>query len=119
MSVKEFTYSNSGGFSTPGCTVEEIQFDNGGEQYIGILNNFADCILNGTPLLAPGEEGIRGLTVSNAMHLSSWTDSWVDIPLDEEKYYALLKEKIAASRYVKPEAVSTEVADLSGTYGTK
>ncbi|MBQ6052906.1 MAG: Gfo/Idh/MocA family oxidoreductase [Clostridia bacterium] len=119
MSVRDYTYGNGGGFSTPGCTVEEIKFDNGGDQHIGILNNFADCILNGTPLLAPGEEGIRGLTVSNAMHLSAWTNSWVDIPLDEERYYALLKEKIASSRYVKPETVSKEVADLSGTYGTK
>ena len=116
MSVKENTFSNEAGFSTPGCTVEEIKFDNGGDQHVGILNNFADCILNGTPLLAPGEEGIRGLTVSNAMHLSAWTDSWVDIPLDEEKYYALLKEKIATSRYVKPETKTGAVADLTGTY---
>ena len=97
-------------------SVEEIKFDNGGDQHVGILNNFADCILNGTPLLAPGEEGIRGLTDSNAMHLSAWTDSWVDIPLDEEKYYALLKEKIATSRYVKPETKTGAVADLTGTY---
>lgn len=118
-SVKKYTAGSDTGFSTPGCTVEEIKFDSWGEQHVGILNNFADCILHGTPLLAPGIEGIRGLTVSNAMHLSAWTGTWADIPLDEEKYYALLKEKIATSRYVKPEATTGKVEDLSNTYGNK
>ena len=119
VSVKENTANCENGFSSPGYTVEELKFDNGGDQHVGILNNFADSIINGTPLLAPGEEGIRGLTVSNAMHLSAWTNAWVDIPLDEEKFYSILKEKAANSRYKKPVTGSGKVVDLSGTYGTR
>ena len=84
-----------------------------------IKKNFVDCILNGTPLLAPGVEGIRGLTVSNAMHLSAWTGGWVDVPFDEDKFYDILKEKIETSRYVKPETTSKAAVDISNTYGNK
>ena len=56
--------------------------------------NFADAILKGTPLLAPGEDGIKGLSISNAIHLSSWTGGdWVDIPCDADLFYEKLKEK--------------------------
>lgn len=54
-----------------------------GGQHKGILQNIADALLKGTELLAPGEEGIHGLTLSNAMHLSARTDHWVDLPIDK------------------------------------
>ncbi len=66
-----------------------------------ITRNWIDSILNGTPLIAPGIEGIRGLTISNAMHLSAWTNSMVEIPFDEDFYYQKLKEKIASSTFKK------------------
>ncbi|MBO5037498.1 MAG: Gfo/Idh/MocA family oxidoreductase [Clostridia bacterium] len=118
-SVKANTMGGDNGFGGLSCEKEEIVFDNGGEQHVGILNNFVDCILNGTPLLAPGVEGIRGLTVSNAMHLSAWTGGWVDVPFDEDKFYDILKEKIETSRYVKPETTSKAAVDISNTYGNK
>lgn len=65
--------------------------------HVGIMTDWVDSILNGTPLLAPGEEGIHGLTLSNAMYLSAWTDNWVDLPLDEDLFYEKLKEKIDSS----------------------
>lgn len=55
-----------------------------------ILQNFADAIEKGTPLLAPGKEGIRALSIQNAAYLSSWTDSWVELPFDEQEYDRLL-----------------------------
>ncbi len=115
-SVSEYTHNSELRYEGPKHTVEEFVFNSNGEQHSGILNNFVDCILNGTPLLAPGIEGIRGLTVSNAMHLSAWTNDWVDIPFDEDKYYDILKEKIATSKYVKQEAAARLTEDLSGTY---
>ena len=51
-----------------------------------ILNNFADHILDGSPLLAPGEEGLNSLSISNAAYLSSWTDGWAEIPVAEDDF---------------------------------
>ena len=59
----------------------------------GILQNFANAILHGEALIAPGEEGIRGLSISNAAYLSEWTDDWVELPADEELFLKFLKEK--------------------------
>lgn len=61
--------------------------------HIGILQNFADAVRLGKPLIAPGEEGIRGLTLSNAAYLSQWTDGWVEIPFDEADFLRRLSEK--------------------------
>lgn len=50
-------------------------------------------ILKGTKRIAPGEEGIKGLQISNAIHLSSWLGGqWVDIPVDAELYLKKLQE---------------------------
>lgn len=64
--------------------------------HLGILQNFADAILNGAKLLASGEDGILGLSLSNAAYLSDWETREVTLPLssqDEEKFQKLLKEK--------------------------
>ena len=77
----------------------------------------AGAILRGEPLVADGTEGIRGLELSNAMHLSSWTDQTVTLPIDE----ALFLEKLNEHR--KDSKVKTEVTevtfDTSDSYGSK
>ncbi len=64
------------------------------EQHCGIMRNFTNHILNGEKLIAPGEDGINGLTISNAIHLSSWLGKEVELPLDEELYIAELNKRI-------------------------
>ena len=64
------------------------------EQHCGIMKNFTNHVLNGEPLLAPGEEGINGLTISNAIHLSSWLGKEVTLPLDEDLYIEELNKRI-------------------------
>ena len=78
------------------------------------MNNWIDAILNGKELLAPGIEGINGLSISNAMHLSAWLDDWVEIPFDDDLYYEKLKEKIAGSKVKKD--TETKVLDVEGTH---
>ena len=65
------------------------------EQHTGIINNFISNILFGTPLIAPGAEGIRGLTISNAIHLSGWTGEKVTLPINEDKYIEELEKRKA------------------------
>ena len=69
--------------------------------------------MRGEPLIAPGLEGIRGLTLSNAMHLSTWTDDWVDLPLNEKQYLRLLQQRISTS--VAKETASITL-DASSTW---
>ncbi len=68
------------------------------EQHTGILNNFVSAIINKTPLIAPGADGIKGLTISNAIHLSAWTGEKVEIPFDEDKFIAELEKRKAEEK---------------------
>lgn len=111
----EFNSTFTGGFGAPECWKCEVPVkDDNDSQHKKITQNFVDHILKGTPLLAPGEEGIKGLTLSNAMHLSSWTDNWVDLPIDEELYYAKLQERIANSTMNKKSGGKT--LSVEGTH---
>ncbi len=111
----EFNANYSKGFGSPECWKAEIPVKGPNPQHLGILENFASACLKGTPLLAPGQEGIKGVSISNAMHLSAWTDSWVDpTNIDEELFYKLLQEKIAASKFKKETKEAN--LDTSGTY---
>ena len=79
------------------------------------MKNFASAVLNGTELLAKGEEGIFGLTVSNAIHLSAWTGETVDVNnFPDDKFYEILQEKIKNSKVVKKD--QQVIADTSNTY---
>ena len=106
ISEREFEKINTKPFGTPECEKIELDVDqSGGEQHVGILKNVASAILHGTPLLAPGEEGIRGLTISNSIHLSAFTGRTIDLHhFPDDEYYAILQEKIKASTIVKKEA---------------
>ncbi|HBP38346.1 MAG TPA: gfo/Idh/MocA family oxidoreductase, partial [Clostridiales bacterium] len=53
-------------------------------------------IIDGTPLLAPGSDGINGVALANAILLSSWLGREVDLPVDEDLYLAELNKRIAA-----------------------
>lgn len=61
-----------------------------------------------------GFEGINGLMLSNAMHLSSWLGRKVTLPVDEELFYRLLSER-AANSAKKVSAVDA-VLDTEGSY---
>jgi hypothetical protein len=97
MNEREFCKSASGGFDKPAVKVGKVETDGSNEQHIGVLKAFAGRILRGTPLVAEGSEGINGLTLSNAMHLSSWLDTTVRLPLDEELFLAELTKRRALS----------------------
>ena len=78
-------------------TQEVIEFDSvWGAQHAGVLENFAANILDGTPLIAPGADGINGVRLANAIHLSSWTGREVALDFDEDEYLTLLNERIRA-----------------------
>ena len=61
-----------------------------------MLENFAANILDGTPLIAPGADGIHGVRLANAIHLSGWTGREVPLDLDEDLYLSELNARIRA-----------------------
>ena len=117
MDEREFCYSTTQGFGLPPMSTTQIECEGHGKQHEGITQNFTNHLLHGEPLLAPGYEGINGLSLSNAMMLSTWKDKTVELPNDGEEFWEELQKRIASSR--SKENVVEAVADLSGTYGNK
>ncbi|MBQ4050522.1 MAG: Gfo/Idh/MocA family oxidoreductase, partial [Oscillospiraceae bacterium] len=101
------------GFGMPAGKWVDVETDGENLQHVGVLRAFVNHILHGDPLVANGQEGIRGLTLANAMQLSSWTGKTVELPLDEDLFLELLNQKIATSK-VKTGASVT--FDTEGTY---
>lgn len=94
MDVARLTMGNaSGGLYT---TEEFENTDGWGFQHTTVMENFACHIIDGTPLLAPGSDGINGVNLANAIQLSSWLGEKVNNPVDEELYLAELNKKIEA-----------------------
>ena len=76
-------------------TTEDIEFESPwGAQHAGVLENFAANIQDGTALLAPGSDGINGVRLANAIHLSSWTGKEIPLDFDEDDYLIELNKRI-------------------------
>ena len=110
----EFTKTNTEPFGQPKVTFSEVETDGENPQHVGVMNAFAANILHGTPLIADGTEGIRGVQLSNAMHMSSFLGHPVELPVDEDAYLAELQKRVATSR--RKENVKAVVADTSASY---
>ena len=94
MGEREFNKVNKVAFGQP--KMERAVIDCPGEytQHSGVLTAFVNKIATGKgELIANGEEGINGLTVSNAIHLSSWLGKTVELPLDEDLFKAELEKR--------------------------
>ena len=75
--------------------------------------------MNGTPLLASGYEGINGLSICNAMMLSSWKNDFVDLPINGDEFWTELKKRIDSCKGREKKHVEEKIADLSNTYTSK
>lgn len=115
MSEPEFSKINTEPFGQPKMSRIEVETDGKSEQHVGVFNSFAAAILRDKPMIAGGEEGINGTTLSNAMHLSAWLDKEITLPFDEDLYYDELMKRVATSK-VK-ENVKAVFGDTSNTYG--
>jgi predicted dehydrogenase len=93
----------------------EIPASNHQPSHLEILQNFIDSILDRTPLLAPGEEGLHSIELANAMLYSAWTGQTVELPLDGQKYEAALMERVAGSRHQKTVREHT-AEDMAASY---
>ncbi|MFW6007091.1 MAG: Gfo/Idh/MocA family protein [Bacillota bacterium] len=111
---REFNREYTGGFGSPETWKCEVPVRGETTGHVGIITDWVDSILNDTELLSPGEEGIRGLEISNAMHLSTWVNDVVELPVDEDLFYEELQKRIEESDFEKDGGNKT--LDVSGTH---
>ena len=114
MTEQEFSATNKSPFGSVNTRTVEAETDGENPQHVGVLNAWGGAILRGEPLVADGREGINGLTISNAMHLSSWTDQAVTLPMDAQLFHRELMKRVEGSK--QKTRTASVVADTSASY---
>jgi predicted dehydrogenase len=113
--MSDFSKTAATGFARPDIWNIDIPVENATAQHAVVMQNFVDAILDGSPLIAPGEEGIRSVEFANAALYSTWTNQSVKLPLDSAAYERALQEKIAASRFEK-KIIQTSTDDFAKSF---
>jgi predicted dehydrogenase len=94
----------------------EVEFEHkGGSAHAIVTENFCDAIRSGEKLIAPGVEGLRGLSLGNAMMLSSFVKQTVALPFDDDDYADRLLELAKNSRFQKV-VKKAEASDFSKSF---
>ena len=113
QSVSRFLKEYPGGFGSPDVWTCKVPPAGGDGEHRTITSNWVQSIRDRgeTELLAPGLDGIHSVELFNAMLLSTWTDSWVDIPVDADLYYDELQKRVATSKIKEGPSRTMDVKD--------
>jgi predicted dehydrogenase len=101
VDMLEWSRTATVGFSKPDVSQIETHVDNAAAPHATLMRNFVDAILDGVPLLVPGEEGLHSVELANVMLYSSLIGQTVELPLDGAAFEKKLQELIAQSRFEK------------------
>jgi predicted dehydrogenase len=93
VSERKFNRENKIMFGAPEYEVIELDVSGDAGMHAGVMAAFVKKIQGKGKLYAEGEEGINGLMLSNAMHLSAWLGKTIELPLDEDLFLSELKKK--------------------------
>jgi predicted dehydrogenase len=115
VSMIELSKTAKLGFQKPEVWKVEIPFTIEPAQHATLTQNFIDSILDGTPLIAPGEEGIHSIELANAMLYSGLIHQTVELPLDSAAYEKKLNELIASST-IQKKVVKTSNEDFTKSF---
>ncbi|MCR5743903.1 MAG: Gfo/Idh/MocA family oxidoreductase [Lachnospiraceae bacterium] len=107
---REICFNCMDGFAQPECEYSEFRASEPDGHPL-IINNFADAILDGEELIAPGSEGLNSLSISNAAYLSTWNDDWTQIPVDEEAFEKHLAKLCASEEVIRKNVLKSEPAE--------
>jgi predicted dehydrogenase len=88
---RTFMAESDNPFGQPAKRAEAVELEAGSGDHLAIYRNLHAAILSGEPLICDGVEGRKSLELANAMILSSYTGSEIVLPLDRQRYAALLE----------------------------
>jgi predicted dehydrogenase len=111
----EFSKTSKLCFAKPDVRNGEIQFENAPNGHAILMQNFVNAILDGEPLIAPGEEGIHSLELANAILYSALIGQTVELPLDGAAYERKLRQLAADSKHEKKVA-AVSAGDFASSF---
>jgi predicted dehydrogenase len=111
----EFSKTSKSGFAKPEVWQVEIPFENAQNPHAILMQNFTDAILDGTPLIAPGTDGMGSVELANVLLYSSLMNQTIELPLDSAAWEKKLQQLIAESKHEK-KAVQVTAEDFTKSF---
>jgi predicted dehydrogenase len=111
----EFSQTARQGFVKPEVWNVEIPFENANLPHATMVQNFVNAILDGEPLIAPGEDGIHSVELANVIVYSSLLGETVELPMDGAAWEKKLNQLIAESR-VEKKVVAVATDDFASSF---
>ncbi|MCC7145306.1 MAG: Gfo/Idh/MocA family oxidoreductase [Phycisphaeraceae bacterium] len=115
VAAAEFCRTTKEMWATPGRDKVTIEVGGSSTHHQAITENFVAAVLDGEKLIAPGEDGIKGLELGNAMLMSGLLNKPIAIPTDRDAFEKLINDLSAKSKFQKG-AVKKTVADMAGSF---
>lgn len=91
--LERFAKESQSFWDAPKLIPQPISLPDGPTGHCAVYAHFHSAIRHGTPLIISGAEGRKSLELANALTYSSACDAAVTLPLDAEKYHALLEAR--------------------------
>ena len=111
----EFSKSAKSGFAKPEVWNVEIPFADASNGHAVLMQSFVDSILDGTPLIASGYDGMGSVELANVLLYSSLIGQTVQLPLDSAAWETKLNELIANSTKQK-KVVKIQSDDFTASF---
>jgi predicted dehydrogenase len=109
--VTQFTFENTEMWGSPKMEEVDLQIEPCESGHKVILRNFARAVLYGEALISPGEVGLKGLELANAITLSSFAGKPVDLPISRVRFDRLIRRLRSESKFRDEWAVTKAETD--------
>lgn len=109
----EFSRAAKTGFDKPVVEQSDIPFENAPAPHATLMSNFVEAILDGAPLMVPGEEGLHSVELANVMLYSSLIGQTVELPMNSAAFEKALERLVTESKFQK------KVVEIAGDDFTK
>ena len=74
-------------------SIQEFIFEEDDKAYEIMLKNFANAVLCGEKVIAPGEDSADTLSLVNGAYLSAWKGEKLSLPIDLSEYFSELEKR--------------------------
>ncbi|MBT5311598.1 MAG: gfo/Idh/MocA family oxidoreductase, partial [Verrucomicrobia bacterium] len=111
----EWSKTSKIGFQQPETTIEEIPIPPANEPHAALIANFVEAILDGKPLVAPGESGVGSVELANVMLYSGLLNQPIELPMNGADWESKLNELIENSTHEK-KVVEVSSEDFTSSF---
>lgn len=109
--VSEFNRENTEMWGRPDIEQVELELPECESGHRELMRNFGRAILDGEPLVAPGEEGLKSLELANAITLSAHKGEPVDFPISRTEFSDLIDYLRSTSSFEEDWAATKAESD--------